>query len=139
MNTSIIISHSGKQHSYQVAKTLFELGYLKRFYTSSYLSSIFLQDLSERFNINLLSRRYLKGLGGRHVDANWRYEVRELLMRKLKGNTKEVNDLVFRRDVRFDADIAQRLSRQQFDIYWGFQGSCFRSLQSAKTTGAKTV
>ncbi len=139
MKTSVIISHSGKQHSYHVAKTLFELGYLKRFYTSSYLSNIFLQELSEKLNFNMLSRRYLKGLGGGHVNANWRYEVRELLMRKLKGNTKEVNDLVFRRDIRFDADIARRLTRQRFDIFWGFQGSCFRSLQSAKSTGAKTV
>jgi starch synthase len=136
---SIIVSHAGKQHSYYVAKALQDLGYLKKFYTSSYITNFLLQKMIERFNLSYLSRRFLSGLGGGSVDANWKYEIREQLYRKIKGSNSRLNELVFNRDIRFDKDLARKILRQQFDVFWGFQGSCLESLKVSNKKGLLSV
>jgi alpha-maltose-1-phosphate synthase len=133
--SSIILSHSGKQHSYYVANALYELGYLKTFYTSSYIGNLALQNLILKKEWNFLSRRFLKGLGGQYVQSAWKYEVKEQLYRRLKGNTQAVNELVYMRDISFDNDLAKKLYNLPFDIYWGFQGSCHNCLETAAKTG----
>lgn len=135
----IIISHSGKQHSYHVAKALFDLGNLKKYYTSSYITSLALQELIEKAGLSFLSRRYLKGLGGKYVESAWRYEVREQLARKLKGNTAAVTELVFKRDVAFDTALSRKLPKLSFDAYWGYQGSCHKCLQVSNEMGKTSV
>jgi starch synthase len=130
-----IISHSGKQHSYYVAKALLELGYLKTFYTSSYIANFALQNFIQRKEFSFLSRRFLQGLGGQHVKSAWRYEIKEQLFRKLKGNTQAVNELVFKRDISFDSDLAKKLPKLSFDAFWGFQGSCRKCLEVANNVG----
>lgn len=130
-----IISHSGKQHSYYVAKALLELGYLKTFYTSSYIANFALQNFIQQKGLSFLSRRFLQGLGGQHVKSAWRYEFKEQMFRKLKGNTQEVNELVFKRDVSFDKDLAGKLSRLSYDVFWGFQGSSRKCLEVAGNMG----
>ncbi|WP_207511723.1 glycosyltransferase [Longitalea luteola] len=135
----IIVSHSGKQHSYYVAKALYDLGYLKKFYTSSYITNIGFQNLIQNFGWSFLSRRFLKGLGGQHVKAAWKYEIKEQFFRKLKGNTQGVNELVYKRDISFDRDLASKLSKHSFDVFWGFQGSCHKCLQVANQLDRKSI
>lgn len=130
-----IISHSGKQHSYHVAKALHELGYLKAFYTSSYIANFSLQNFIQKKGWSFLSRRFLQGLGGQYVKAAWRYEIKEQFFRKLKGNTQAVNELVYKRDISFDSNLARKLSKFSFDVFWGFQGSCRKSLEAASNIG----
>lgn len=85
------------------------------------------------------SRRFLPGLGGDIVNANWRYEAKELLYRRLIGNTREINELVIERDMRFDHDLSAKLSKKKFTTFWGFQGSCFDSLKKANELGVDTI
>lgn len=136
---SIILSHSGKQHSYYVGKAMHDLGYLKTFYTSSYITSPALQQLVSKMGWHFWSRRFMPGLGGNQVNASWGYEVKELLYRKLKGNSAKVNELVFERDVSFDKDLSRKLTSLQYDMFWGFQGSCLNCLDTANRMGKKSV
>ena len=135
----VILSHSGKQHSYYVAKALYELGHLETFYTSSYISNFGLQRLIQTLNLSFLSRRYLNGLGGKYVRASWQYEIKELIYRKLKGNTQAVNELVFERDINFDKDLSKKLPGLSFDTFWGFQGSCHDSLHTSNKLGLESI
>ena len=136
---SVILSHSGKQHSYYVAKALLDLGYLQQFYTSSYISSLWLQQIVNKLDLTFWSRRFENGLGGKYVNSNWKYEIEELLARKLKGNSQKVNELVFKRDVAFDHDISKRLVKLSFECFWGFQGSCLESLKKANEMQAHSI
>src|SRR5690606_41786639 len=81
----IVLSHSGKQHSYQVARALDALGMLDRFYTSSYITNKKLQQWLISRNDQYWTRRFVKGLGGRKVSANWRFELSEDVWRLQVG------------------------------------------------------
>lgn len=131
----VILSHSGKQHSYHVAKSLYDLGLLSKFITSSYVQSAKLQQLITSRGNKYLSKRFLKGLGGHHVESNWRFEFKEMLYRKLYGISERTLDAVYERDEKFDRYVANRLRLLDGDILWGFQGSCRESLIAAKRNG----
>jgi glycosyltransferase involved in cell wall biosynthesis len=135
----VILSHAGKQHSYYVARALYELGYLKKFYTSSYISNPALQALISKLNVSFFSRRYLSGLGGKYVSAAWRYEIKELVFRQLEGNSQKVNELVFERDINFDKDLSKKLPRLSFDAFWGFQGSCYHCLKESNALRLESI
>jgi len=137
--SSIILSHSGKQHSYHVAKALLDLGYLKFFYTSSYIKSEKIQRLIQKKEWSFLSRRFLPGLGNGHVRSAWKYEIKELIYRKIKGNGKLVNELVFERDEKFDKDLSKKLTGLKYSLFWGFQGSCRDSLITANNMGKQSI
>ena len=139
MEKEVILSHSGKQHSYYVAKALLDLGFLKTFYTSSYITSPGLQRLMNKMGWHFWTRRFLQGLGGRKVAANWKYELKELFYRKVIGNSNKINELVFDRDERFDKDLSKKLPSLNFDIFWGFQGSCRQSIEAANNKGKISV
>jgi starch synthase len=136
---SILLSHSGKQHAYHVAKAMHELGVLGKFYTSSYVSNVKIQELSERFGLSFLSRRYEKGIASPMVSSNWRFEFPEILVRTLVGNSTTVNRLIYRRDELFDRFVSKSLRKSGMNYFWGFQGSCLYSLREAKALGMKAV
>lgn len=160
----IILSHSGKQHSYQVAKTLHGLGLLTRFYTSSYLTPAWLQHQVTRTGNTYWSRRFIEGLPGDLVDANWRFELKEIFLRTLQGKSPAVQKAVYARDVNFDRYVASQLltlhpapqtlnptpytlhptpyqpiDLTSKDLFWGFQGSCHASLQAANQVGMTSI
>ena len=136
---AIILSHSGKQHSYYTARALNNLGVLKRFYTSSYISSPVLQSFIERQGLHYWSRRFLQGLSGNVIKPAWGYEVKELVYRRLFGNSKKVNELVLERDISFDRNLSAQLAKMKYDIFWGYQGSCYESLHSANKSGKVSI
>jgi hypothetical protein len=138
LNKKIILAHSGKQHSYHVAKALFDLGYLEKFYTSSYIRSGFLQGVINKANLNFWSRRFIDGLYGNAVDCNWKYEAKEIVHRRLKGNSNYINELVYKRDIGFDQALANKLKKLDYTVYWGFQGSsheCLKVVAGENRTG----
>ncbi len=133
-----ILSHSGKQHSYHTAKSLYDLGLLETFYTSSYITSAFFQKQIEKRNNTYWSRRYIKGLPGSKVNANWRFEIKEMALRKLQGKSPAAQLAVYNRDVNFDQYVAKRLQKKHHskeNSFWGFQGSCHSSLKKARELG----
>jgi len=134
---SIILSHSGKQHSYQVAKALWQLGLLEKFYTSSYITSSFLQQQILKRNDQFWSRRFIDALPGLKVSANWRFELPELLMRQWHGKSPAVQKAVYQRDENFDRFVARKLQHHEkgVNLFWGFQGSCLLSLKAAVECG----
>lgn len=132
---SIVLSHSGKQHSYHVAKALLDLGHLQTFYTSSYIRSLRLQKLLLKRENTFWTRRFIEGLGGNKVVANWHFEFREQLYARLFGKNKRTQHAVYLRDEMFDQYMANKLSALTSDIFWGFQGSCYASLRMAQKTG----
>ncbi|MES2389186.1 MAG: glycosyltransferase family 4 protein [Bacteroidota bacterium] len=131
----ITVSHSGKQHSYHLAKALLNLQSLDVFFTSSYVASPALQNYFIKSGNTYFSRRFEEGLGGSKVDANWRFELREIILRKLYGKTGRTQNAVYERDVNFDAYVAGKLPNRKADAFWGFQGSCHSSLQKANDLG----
>jgi starch synthase len=135
----VILSHSGKQHSYYVAKALMQSGVLKNFYTSSYIGSPAIQNWAIKNNFNFLSRRFLPGLYAPAVQSNWKYEVKEMALRALRKSGAEISNTVYERDVRFDRDLSKKLPRLTYDIFWGFQGSSLNCLQQSNKLGKKTV
>lgn len=135
-NTRIILSHSGKQHSYQVAKALCGLGLLEKFHTSSYVKSRLLQQLIIKSDNKYWSRRFVKGVAGPLVDANWRFELPEVLLRLKEGKSDRARNAVYARDQRFDNYVSRQLKKHSSQgLFWGFQGSCLNSLKTARTIG----
>lgn len=130
-----VLSHAGKQHSYYVARGLKHSGNLQKFHTSGYLSNENLQSLVHKINNTFWSRRFIDGLGGKYVNSNWRFELKEYILRCKEGKSRRVQDAVYERDVKFDEYISKTLSQSQYDVFWGFQGSCFASLMQAKKMG----
>jgi starch synthase len=141
----IILSHSGKQHSYQVAKAMYNLGSLERFYTSSYITSPFMQRLLGKRPGNFWSRRFIAGLPGKLVEANWHFEIPEMVLRKIQGKSPAVQRAVYKRDTKFDNFVAEKLVNHDLTegagthLFWGFQGSCHASLRSAKELGWESI
>src|SRR5690554_1673622 len=132
----IVLSHSGKQHSYQVARALDALGMLDRFYTSSYITNKWLQHRLTQSQNQYWTRRFVEGLSGSKVGANWRFELPEVLWRLKEGKSPRVQRAVYRRDELFDAYVAKRLKHHSSaDVFWGFQGSCHASLKAANQLG----
>jgi glycosyltransferase involved in cell wall biosynthesis len=139
LNRKVILSHSGKQHAYHVAKALSDLGYLEKFYTSSYVTSQHLQKLIAVTGNKYWSRRFLAGLNGHRVEANWRFEMPEIIYNKLFGQTARTVSAIYQRDVKFDGYMASRMRSLKGDIFWGFQGSCFESLKAANENDKITI
>lgn len=137
--TKITLAHSGKQHSYHVARALKDIGCLEKFHTSSYIVPKLLQTFLEKTNDQYWSRRFLSGLGGEKVKSNWRFEVREILYSSLYGQSEKTLNAVYDRDVNFDKFMASEMSKLGGDVYWGYQGSSLFSLAAAKKEGRVAV
>jgi glycosyltransferase involved in cell wall biosynthesis len=135
----ITLSHSGKQHSYKVAKALLNLDALDCFYTSSYITNAALQSYFLRTQNTYWTRRFEEGLAGDKVQANWRFEVKEMLLRKMYGKNATAQNAVYERDMSFDSYVAEQLHGRKSDVFWGFQGSCHDSLKAAKASGKIAV
>lgn len=135
----ILLSHSGKQHSYHVAKSLNDLGYLQKFYTSGYITSKLLQQQICKSGNQYWSRRFIDGLHGNKVEANWRFEVKENIYNRIYGQFAKTIQAVYDRDVHFDHYMARKMHKLRGDVFWGFQGSCFNSLKAAKKNGMITI
>lgn len=135
----VILSHSGKQHSYHVARALDSLGVLDKFFTSSYITPLWLQNIITQSGNKYWSKRFLPGLGAPQVESHWRFEIKEILYSRIFGNSQKTLDAVYQRDVLFDKLIAHKLQKCAGDVFWGFQGSCFESLNAARRSGKKTI
>lgn len=136
---NIILSHSGKQHSYHVANALEKLGYLAQFYTSGYIVSSHIQKWAKNNPSNSLNKRFHPELNTEKVKPSWSYEIKELLLHRIYGAGDYVQRAVFKRDVSFDRNLSQRLMKLQFNSFWGFQGSCLHSLQVANQLGRVSI
>lgn len=139
MTSSIILSHAGKQHSYQLAKAMNDLGALEGFYTSGYIRSKFWQQFIKKSGNTLFTRRFLDGLCGKRVHPNWRFELKELLYAKVFGIGYKTQKAVFQRDEKFDRYIAAKVPYLSGNLFWGFQGSAHDSLISAREAGKHAV
>jgi starch synthase len=138
-NKKVILSHSGKQHAYYVAKNLLELGMLDKFCTSSYVRSKFWQDHFTRTNNLFWTKRFIAGLYGDKVESNWRFESRYFILKKLSKNLSHAEKLVYDWDVAYDRYMSGRVGNYEAGFFWGFQGSCFDTLQAAKNAGKTTI
>jgi len=135
----ITVSHAGKQHSYHLAKALLDLGRLEGFYTSSYLSPAWIQQLVLKSGNQFFSRRFKSGLSSPFVHSHWHFELAEFLTRKIQGKSQAVQDLVYKRDTDFDRMMARKMAGIRSDVFWGFQGSCHASLDAARQSGKMAV
>ena len=131
----ITLGHSGKQHSYLTALSLLELNRLDCYYTSSYVKQQWLQNLITKTHNSYFEKRFIPGLSGKHVNCNWRFELKEIIFRKLYGKTEKTQNAVYQRDEKFDNFMAKKIVSRQSKMYWGFQGSCLETLKAAKKSG----
>jgi len=122
-----------------VAKILNDLGYLNQFYTSSYIKHNRLQNYFLKKNNQFWTRRFLKGLAGKKVEANWRFEVPEHLGKIFKYDSKKIEELVYSRDEKFDIYMSTILSKTKPKLFWGFQGSCLQSIKAVKKNGGIAI
>lgn len=86
---NILVSHSGKQHSYKLAISIQNLGRLNRFVTSAYYDPLrFPDSVFSRFKKldQTLRKRYEPGLSGK-VKRFPFFEAPELIFRGLFGNS----------------------------------------------------
>lgn len=137
---NILLSHSGKQHSYKLALSLENLGLLARFLTSTYYDPLrFPDNFFSRFKKldQILRKRHEPGLSNK-VKRFPIFEVPELVLRVLLKNSKLTSDAVCLRDTLFDKFVA-RTQIHDCRIFWGFQGSCLESLKVAKRKSAVSI
>lgn len=134
----ISLAHAGKQHSYQVAKAMNELGVLDQFYTSGYANSL-IQKLSKNLPGNPFQRRFIEGLPAVKVTANWHFELKENWIRRVKKNPVLARKAVYERDISFDRYMANKILSSTTSHFWGFQGSCHDTLMQATKTGKVSV
>lgn len=129
----ILVSHSGRQHSYRLAVALQELGRLNKFVTSSYYdSSRFPDRLFSRFKrLDLILRKRYEPNLSKRVKRFPIFELPELFLRLISGNSKVASETVCLRDTTFDKFVA-RTQIRNCKVFWGFQGSCLESLEEAK-------
>ena len=135
------VAHSGKQHAYWHALAVEQCGALDRFITSGYYKP---RNLPDRWLGSVsqwdaaLRRRFQEGLPPEKVVRRWRYELPELLARRIVGPGNFAERRMFQRDASFDRWAARRYVRD-CDVYWGFQGSCLESLHAARKRGIAAV
>jgi len=137
----ILVSHSGKQHAYWHARALQRLGRLDRFVTSAYYKPELFPDrlLGGIGPIHrLLERRHHHDLDSSKVIRSWRFELPELIARRLGASYEAVEQKVFDRDRNFDCWVARHWAGHA-DVFWGFQGSCLESLKAARAAGRFAV
>jgi len=140
VKNDILLSHSGKQHSYKLALSLQNLGRLAAFVTSSYYDPLRFPDkILSRFSKidSLLRKRHEDGLSDK-VKRFPFFELPEFILRALFGNNKLVSDAICRRDMLFDKFTAKTQIRN-CRIFWGFQGSCLQTLKAARRKGIIAV
>lgn len=137
--SKVFLSHSGKQHAYQVAKNLYDSGRLETFRTSAYLTSGILQKCMLATQNKFFTRRFISGLPGNKIDANWRYEMSYFLSKRISMSSSATEEKIYQWDMRFDRDTAEGMKHFRGGIFWGFQGSCFQSLQAARARGKFTI
>jgi len=140
----VVVSHSGKQHAYRVAAALQSEGRLSAFLTSGYYKPARYPDRLLTWSDRLdrgFRRRHSPEIDANLVVRNWRFELPELLVRRLRRFGLREEPWVFRRDVAFDRWAARRLARgkMECDLFWGFQGSCRDSLKAARDHGLTAV
>ncbi|MBN1353349.1 MAG: glycosyltransferase family 4 protein [Candidatus Omnitrophica bacterium] len=129
----IMLSHAGKQHSYKVAVSLENIGRLARFVTSTYyMPSRFPDSIFAKFKPldKFFSKRCENDLSPDKVIRYPFFEIPEILLRGVVGNKRVVSDMVCARDALFDNFVA-KTQLADCKIFWGFQGSCLRSLEAA--------
>lgn len=138
---SVLVAHSGKQHAYRHALSVQSIGHLGGFVTSAYYKPNQWPDrlaaMSARCD-RLLRRRRFDDLRDDLVHRRWRYELPEIVSRKIRGNSRANDEHVYRRDARFDRWVARNFA-DSADLYWGFQGSCLESLKAARSAGRIAV
>jgi starch synthase len=138
---NVTVSHSGKQHAYQHALSLQQLGRLDRFVTSMYYRRECIPDrlalLIPRLD-RALMKRWQNGLDSRKVVRRPSFEAPEIWQRNVRKNRSAGEQAMFRRDAGFDRWVARRYASSS-DIFWGFQGSCLESLQAAREAGRLAV
>lgn len=137
----ILVAHSGKQHAYQLARSLQKLGRLQQLITSSYCKPSQLPDKLFCKNASLaewLNKRTLADLEPSKVTRRWRYEMPEFLWKAAFGNGHTADRLVFSRDARFDRWVSGAYARHA-SIFWGFQGSCLESLKCVNSVGGMSI
>ncbi len=136
MQEDILLSHSGKQHSYKVAVSLQSLKRLRVFLTSFYYDPTRFPDKIfskiKRLHI-FLKRRNEEGLT-RKVRRFPLFEIPETLLRTVRFNHRVVQGCVFLRDLLFDYFVAFT-QLKECKIFWGFQGSCLKCLRISNKKG----
>jgi len=139
MSIRVTLSHSGKQHSYHVAKALLDQNALDAFFTSSYIASPLLQKIILQRHNTFFMRRFQNGLAAPFVKANWGFELKEMYLRKRYGKGPKALNAVYERDTSFDNFMASKLASRKSEVFWGFQGSSHASLIEAKKLGKLAV
>ncbi|MEM6522302.1 MAG: glycosyltransferase family 4 protein [Bacteroidota bacterium] len=116
-----------------MANALNQLGHLNRFFTSGYVTWPLLQNWAAKRPSRLLNKRFHRQLDTQKVSSHWRYEIKEQLFYRIYGAGDKVQRAVFNRDKSFDRLISKKLPKYQFDTFWGFQGSCLKSIKCANS------
>ena len=133
----ITVSHSGKQHAYRHACALQQLGLLRRFVTSTYYKRGRWPDRVAQWMPRLdraLQKRWLEGFNSQLVTRQLSLEVPELYFRNVLKDPQRAELAMFERDAAFDRWVASRFAFES-DIFWGFQGSCLKSLKAVRAAG----
>ena len=145
-NPRVVISHSGKQYSYQTALALQEVGLLKKYITSLYykpsefpynLVSKLPKSLSQKLNDKLLKRKFEVKLNGNRIVSVPYFELIELFIKKIPSINKIIDPNTLR-NVLFDRYVSKYLIND-CDIFHSFDGCALYSFKKAKEKGIITI
>ncbi len=143
----ILLSHSGVQYVYKVARALHFGEMLVRFYSTLYYQpEALICKITEKVFAKqpwftaIKERRYDSKLPLEMVHSLPWLEIGHHLWRKLSGGLLEDSVLTFKNDL-FDRYVAKELQRfvQHFDIFYGFSGSALHCLKQSKCLEKLTV
>ncbi len=143
----ILLSHSGVQYVYKVARALHFGGLLRKFYSTIYYQPERpVYQLAERFLgkkrwfISIKERRHDPKLPSQLIHSISSLEIIHRLWRKLSGGRLEDPVLTFKNSL-FDKQVAKDLPElsSNFDIFYGFSGSVLSCLKESKRLGKLTI
>jgi len=132
----ILVAHPGLQHSYQLAEALYEIDSL-----GLYISGTPLKNHADIWGSVFIPKKIEAKIRSTSIPLNLRqhnisWHIARLIANKLPINNFEFNYRMFH---MFDAWIASRISKLRPSIVVGYDNSCARTFEVAKSLGIKCI
>ncbi len=143
----VLLSHSGVQYAYKVARALHFGEMLVRFYSTLYykpegpIYKVTQKVFGNQWWFTAIKeRRYDPKLPSQMIHSVPWLEIGHRVWYKLSRGLLENSVLTFKNDL-FDRYVANRLRRFEplFDLFYGFSGSALHCLKQSKFLGKLTV
>ncbi len=144
-NIKIIVSNPLRQHTHQLCNGLEKFNYLKYFYTTLWynphnrITKILctLPYIGSKIK-NIYLKRYDEKLPINRIKTNINHELTRQFQKNIPF-TKKDESLLLKMEQKYDKQIAKLLKEEDFDIFIGYEKSCYNCFNVVKNKGKIAV